>query len=435
MKKLIKMKQVKTGVIFLLMLFFGGTIAAQESYNACNSALEICPQTTFTLNNIGANKTLCASCEDDFTFCFTPNNSIWLTFTTNDIGGNVQVDFSNLVFETNPGQDSELQASIIEAAIPCNAASYTQLGTCVSTGAGPFTLNATGLLPNTVYYIVVSGDNNGVGITSASECTFDLILSGAGVNRAAPGISIASSSPICRNQVTDISVYVSNCPDSIPFRWYLNGNLVAVTNDNFYLTSDLQNGDVITVETNCYTICPIPMTVSTNPITVVDFPIDAGPDQFIDEGDIVQLNAQTTVDTFYWSPSFGVSNDTILNPFVQPDQTTIYTFTATSNGCTFTDNVTVTVENQLFFPNTFSPNGDGENDTWEVLGIENYPDCQLKIFNRWGQIVFEATGYSKAKAWNGEGKLGPLNESVYYYEIYLRDATKSMLKGSITLIR
>ena len=97
--------------------------------------------------------------------------------------------------------------------------------------------------------------------------------------------------------------------------------------------------------------------------------------------------------------------------------------------------VTITVVNQLFFPNTFSSNGDGANDTWEILGIEKYPDAQLKIFSRWGQVVFESSGYTKEKSWNGEGKLGPLNESVYYYEIALRDAEKQVLRGSITLIR
>lgn len=408
---------------------------AQETYNACNSALEICPQTTFSLNNVGANKTLCASCEDDFVFCFSPNNSIWLTFVTNNLGGNVQLDISNMVFETNVGQDNELQATIIEAGIPCNAASYTQIGTCVSNAAGAFTVNAAGLAPNTVYYVVISGDNAGAGISSAAECTFDLVLSGAGVNRPAPEISIVSNSPICKGQATNINAYVNNCPDSIPFKWYVNGVFTAQTNVNYFLSSDLENGDVVTVETNCYTLCSIPMTISTNPINVVEFTVDAGPDQFINEGEIVQLNGQTSATTFNWTPTFSVSNDTLLNPFVDPNETTIYTLTATQGGCTFKDFVTITVENQLFFPNTFSPNGDGENDTWEVLGIERYPDCQLKIYSRWGQIVFESTGYSKAKAWNGEGKLGELNESVYYYEIYLRDAEKRTLKGSITLIR
>ncbi len=422
-------------VIFLLMVFLTFSSNAQEAYNSCNTALEICPQTTFNLNNIDANKTSCLSCEDDFIFCFTPNNTIWLSFKTNNVGGNLQVDFTNMVFETNPGQDLQLHATILSAAIPCNAASYTQLGTCVSTAGTPFSLNAGGLNPNTLYYIVITGDNAGPGVTSAAECTFDLIISGPGVDRPAPGIAIAATSPVCKGQPTDVSVYVTNCPDSLPFKWYVNGDLAAVTNENFFLTSDLESGDIVTVTTNCYTICSIPLTASTIPITVVEFPIDAGPDQFINEGDVVQLNGQTSATTYSWTPTYGISNDSILNPFVNPTSTTVYMLTATQGNCTLQDYVTITVVNQLFFPNTFSPNGDGANDTWEILGIEKYPDAQLKIFSRWGQVVFESSGYTKEKSWNGEGKLGPLNESVYYYEIALRDAEKQVLRGSITLIR
>src|SRR4051812_40737832 len=73
-----RMKSVKN-VIFLLMLLFGGNtlLFAQPVYNNCFNALEICPNTTFSINNIGANKTVCPDCEDDFAFCFTANNTIW----------------------------------------------------------------------------------------------------------------------------------------------------------------------------------------------------------------------------------------------------------------------------------------------------------------------------------------------------------------------
>ena len=95
-------------VIFLLMVFFSSKSAnSQEVYNACDNALEICPNNTYSISNIGATSTVCPNCEDDFATCFVSNNSIWLTFTTNAAGGNVQVDFSNLVFETGAGQDNE----------------------------------------------------------------------------------------------------------------------------------------------------------------------------------------------------------------------------------------------------------------------------------------------------------------------------------------
>ena len=121
-------------VILLLLFSFRFLAVGQQANNACSSALELCPNQTFSLTNIGANKTFCPGCEDDFSFCFTSNNSIWLTFTTNSTGGNVQVDFSNLVFEMNVGQDNALQATMISASVPCNSTSYAAIGNCISNG-------------------------------------------------------------------------------------------------------------------------------------------------------------------------------------------------------------------------------------------------------------------------------------------------------------
>mgnify|MGYP006137619113 FL=1 len=235
--------------------------------------------------------------------------------------------------------------------------------------------------------------------------------------------------------MVDIAVYIENCPDSSLYHWYVNGDLAAITEENFFLSTELTNGDVVTVETTCYQLCTIPLSVSSNPISVISFSLDAGEDVVINAGESVILNAQTAATDYFWTPSFSLSNDTLLNPVAFPTETTIYTITAQQDGCVLIDHVTVVVDNQLFFPNTFSPNEDGENDTWEVVGIENYPDCQLSIFNRWGQQVFQSTGYNKEKAWNGEGKLGKLNEGVYFYEMNLRDAEKRKFNGSITLIR
>lgn len=426
---------MKYAVIYLLSLFLSQMLSAQEAYNSCNSALEICPQQTFTINNIGSNKTFCPSCEDDFNFCFAPNNSIWLTFTTNATGGDVQLDFSNLVFELNPGQDLELQATLIQANIPCNAASYTAIGNCVNNATGNFTLTALALPANTTYYVVISGDLNGVGITQAAECTMDVILSGIGVNRVAPSMNFGYDAAICENDMFIALVNINDCPDSTAIFWYINGNLAAVTQDSFFYSSNIQNGDILSVSTSCFSACPITIGQTSLPIGVTTFSLDAGPDVTVSDGGSVILQGSTTAPDYHWTPGFSLSNDTILTPVALPDVTTIYTLTATQNGCTQQDYVTITVDSDLFFPNTFSPNNDGENDTWVVKGIEKFPDAQLNIYTRWGQLVFQSTGYQKEKAWNGEGKVGPLNEGVYFYEMNLRNNEQRIIKGSITLIR
>ena len=67
--------------------------------------------------------------------------------------------------------------------------------------------------------------------------------------------------------------------------------------------------------------------------------------------------------------------------------------------------------------NTFSPNGDGINDTWKISGIENYPNANVQIFTRSGEKVFESVGYPVP--FNGIYQGKQLAVSTYYYIINL----------------
>ena len=424
-------------VIFLLMCFLTAqTVFAQPVYNGCGSALAMCPNTTYSVNNIGANVTFCAGCEDDFNFCYTTENTIWATFTSNTIGGNVQIDFTNLVFEANLNQGTNLQATLIQATAPCSSGSYTQMGNCVSNSNGNFSINAVGLLPSTTYYIVVDGDNTGAGVTSPAECSFDLSISGAAVNRLVPSAQISPTDfNICLNDIMYLGVDLQNCPDSSNISWYINGVLAAITSDTSFVTSSLQDGDVITVEASCFTQCMEVVSSSTNPISVYSFPLDAGTNQTIYMGGQASLNGTTTAPLYSWAPSFYLSDVNDINPIANPSTTITYTITATENGCTLSDYVTITVIDDLDIPNTISPNGDNINDKWFIQGIENYPNSIMYIYDRWGQEVFQTTGYSKAKAWGGEIKSRESAEGVYYYVLDLQLDKGETYKGSITVVR
>lgn len=424
-------------VIFLLMSlvpFFG--VHAQAVYNGCVNAFEICPNQVFNLNNFDANVTLCAGCEDDFNFCFTTENTIWLTFTTNATGGDVQVDFSQLIFQGNPNQGAALQATIIEASVFCSSGSYTQIGNCVNNAVGNFSLNAAGLAPSTTYFIVVDGDNTGAGITSPAACSFDITLSGTGVDRPIPSAQITPTNlSFCQNEIIYLGVELSNCPDSSAISWYVNGTLEAVTSDTVLIISSLQDGDVVSVETSCFTECIEVVSSSTNPVSVYSFPIDAGQDQVIYIGGQAQLSGYTSAPEFFWTPSFFVSDTSDISPIANPTTTITYTLTATENGCVLTDYVTITVVDDLDIPNTISPNGDNINDKWFIEGIENYPNSIVHIYDRWGQEVFQTTAYSQAKAWDGSIKGRESAEGVYFYVLDLELDKGETYKGSLTVVR
>ncbi|MDX2359453.1 MAG: gliding motility-associated C-terminal domain-containing protein [Crocinitomicaceae bacterium] len=420
------------------MLFLGlNWSVAQEDYNDCVNALELCPNEVYSVNNIGANVTFCPGCDDDFNFCFATTNTIWFSFTTNNVGGDVQVDLANLVFQISPGQDTHLQATIIEAITPCSAGSYTALGNCESTQPGNFSLNVIGLAANTTYYVVVDGDDTGVGITSPAECAFDISIAGTGVDRLSSDVLLSqSSTSICKDEMVIFIASLQDCPDSIEYQWYINGELVAITSDEIFFTSELNDGDIVTVTNTCYAQCPVVVSTTSPPISVYSFPIDAGPDVSVMPGDVVSINGVTTAPVYTWTPSYLFSDPNSLATLAFPEETIIITLTATENGCTLSDQLTISISSVLVIPNTFSPNGDNINELWEIQGIELYPNNLMTIYDRWGQEVYKASGYSVAKAWDGTTKgKSPVSESVYYYVLDLRDGESEIVKGSITVLR
>jgi gliding motility-associated-like protein len=103
-----------------------------------------------------------------------------------------------------------------------------------------------------------------------------------------------------------------------------------------------------------------------------------------------------------------------------------------ANSCNYTLNILVSEASTSCFlvPNGFSPNGDGINDTWEIVGINNYPGAQVSVLNRWGQEVFKSSDYSTP--WNGNYNGNSLPTSDYYFIINLNDGSKP-LTGTLTI--
>jgi gliding motility-associated-like protein len=103
-------------------------------------------------------------------------------------------------------------------------------------------------------------------------------------------------------------------------------------------------------------------------------------------------------------------------------------------GCTDTAvraYVMVLPDKALDIPNAFSPNGDGINDRWDIAGLMGSTDCEVEVFNRWGQKVYASThGY--ASPWDGKFNGKPVPVASYYYVI--KTATRSY-NGWVAVIR
>lgn len=422
-------------VVSLFMLFVTKSLA-QPQNDGCNLAIPLCPNTTISGTNWGATSTVCPNCEDDFTFCFSGENTVWYTLQTNTTGGDLTINLNNIAFNPQVGLGTELQAALVQATIPCDAASYTLISNCVSNATTNITLTAFGLPANTTYYLIVNGAKNG-GATAPAEATFDITASGTGFDRLPTGISITGPSyTICPNKPTPINTYVVNCNDTSDFTWYVNGQQRAVTQEAFWITSSLQNGDVVSVSCTCFTNCKDTLTATLSPIIVDSLMVEAGEDVYIHAGESVLLSGTSNGFDFTWYPSELVNTPYSLTTYASPEQTTTYTITALDSFCSISDEVTVHVIDALTIPGSFSPNGDGTNDTWVIEGIEFFPDSNVLIYDRWGQVVADITSYSKAKAWDGTWKGKPLSDGVYFYSLDLRQNNGNKpLKGSVTIIR
>ncbi|SFS95396.1 DUF7507 domain-containing protein, partial [Sphingobacterium wenxiniae] len=94
-----------------------------------------------------------------------------------------------------------------------------------------------------------------------------------------------------------------------------------------------------------------------------------------------------------------------------------------------TDEENTTVKPRpLFIPNVFTPNGDGTNDTFEIVGIEGFDRIEVLIINRWGNEVYRNGNYRNE--WNGAN----LNEGTYYYIITThQNGRKDVLKGDVLI--
>ncbi len=137
--------------------------------------------------------------------------------------------------------------------------------------------------------------------------------------------------------------------------------------------------------------------------------------------------------TYLWSPDIDIKNATVKDAVITGDIDQTYTLTVTDKlGCSTTVQILVKVAPPLVIPNTFTPNNDGINDYWDIVGLTAYEYATVDIFTRYGQKIYHSIGYDKP--WDGTLNNERLPVGVYYYVIDTK-VNGLVLSGYITLIR
>jgi gliding motility-associated-like protein len=322
-------------LLLFLSLVSVVALSAQPVNSDCAGALTLCAGQPISGDNTGATGVPPSICQPG-------GDLLWYTFTTNSVGGVVNVSLSGINCPNIAGMDNELSVVVLSGDGTCLPASFGQVAPCAQDSMD-FTWSSAGFFANTQYWIVVAGAINN-GATQIANCGFNVTTSGPGAD-----------------------------------------------------------------------------------VVGVDF--FASPDVILAEGSNTQLLA-TGGTTYVWSPSTGLSGDAIADPFAQPTESTTYTVTTTINGCTYTDDVLVDVKRLISPPNTITPNGDDHNDVWDIIGINDYPQSKVSIYDRWGQRVFSSVGYKEP--FTGEG----LPTATYYWVIDLNvlQGVSEPYTGFLTII-
>jgi gliding motility-associated-like protein len=262
-----------------------------------------------------------------------------------------------------------------------------------------------------------------------------------------PLIHILSDSLICANdRVQHAGVFDRADTSSVSWRWKLpNGS-----------TSTLQNPTLQQYSTpGTYTLS----TLVTNSSGCTDSDsmrvvIHALPTVSMPSVLTMQAGFPLTIPAVYSSNVIGYSwlpDNNTLSCVTCPQPTTANTKFNTnysvafvdSNGCKNTGNVQVNVlckNANVFAPNTFSPNGDGSNDIFYIRGKGVERIKSLRIFNRWGEVVFERKDFpvnDAASGWNGLFKGSKPHPDVYIYqvEVFCDNGDVIRFDGNVALIQ
>jgi gliding motility-associated-like protein len=299
------------------------------------------------------------------------------------------------------------------------------------------------------YNLFANGDQVDCILTAQAGCTgpvqdtSNIITLNIDARGAA---SVTISTPkdsICQGDTAIFTATVTNGSSQPTFAWLVNGDSTTDNTDVFN-GSNLSNGSVVTCLITSDDACglaksnSIPLTVSVPPA------VESGQIFTILHGHSLTLDPITTgdIDSWLWTPATGLSNTSIADPVANPDTNTLYTlFVTAPGGCSATGTILVNVYTPLSIPNAFTPNGDGHNDDFYVLGgpvnsvVENFA-----VFNRFGAEVFHVHDVApgdKSRAWDGtfHGAPAPAGTYVYLIEIKFASGARQIYKGTVILIR
>jgi gliding motility-associated-like protein len=284
--------------------------------------------------------------------------------------------------------------------------------------------NPTATPESKTTYTVTGTDN--IGCSNTDDVTIDVIKKVA--------TSFSKDQEICKGGSVTLSADGGSSYQWLPITTNTTLNAITVSPlINTQYTIIIKQGD-------CFTD-----TGHIN-VTVHDLPqVELGPDRNIGGGSMVHLEAGEDGPTKYeWTPGDYLSCIDCGKPTASPRKTTTYSVKVTNQwGCIANDEITIRVscdQDQLFVPNTFTPNNDGNNDYFFPQGKGLSTVKSFRVYNRWGELIFDRQDMKinePTAGWDGTYKMNQLKPDVFVYIIkgFCESGEPIELKGDISLVR
>jgi gliding motility-associated-like protein len=263
-------------------------------------------------------------------------------------------------------------------------------------------------------------------------------------------VTASKTGPICRGTFLTFTAKPNDAGTNPSYQWKVNG-INAGNNFATFGTNSLVNGDVVTCFFTHSSIACLPNPTATSNAVTVNIVTPANPAPSVSISPSVNhvyvgtpitftasvLNATATT-SYQWQVNgvnAGTNSATFTSSdFANKDTVTCTIISGTCDAPAVSPAVALIILPPFVIkpPNTFTPNGDGINDLWDIIGLSDFPNCLVAVYNRYGTEVFKSRGYSKS--WNGLYKANVLPVGTYYYVIDL-DGKKPKVSGYVTIIR
>ena len=364
------------------------------------------------------------------------------------------VTSNNIAITVNPVTTPAISITASATGI-CSGAPVNFLATSVNGGNAPvysWTVNGIPAGANDPAYnsnTLADGDIIACAITSSATCLTTVIANSNVIPMTVhssqdPSLTVKSSATtICAGETANFTATIGNRIENPVYQWQVNGAAVGSDAPEFESWM-LSNGDLVlcqvTGNSGCSVGSSVGIVMTVNPLPQ----INALPDIVLPAGQGITLNPRVTGDiySYSWSPGIGLSDSTVADPVASPAKTTIYTLTIqTTQGCIASGTEKVEVFGKLRIPNAFTPNGDGRNDIFYVLGGPAGSTIKdFSVYDRWGQKIFQVHDVLPADpafGWNGMYNGAPAPPGTYVYSLVMRfaDGTHQVLQGTVLLVR